>query len=195
MDDISQKIGQLLSDPSMMEQIRSLRAMLGSSQQESPAPPPQPSVQPQQNTLGALSPDMLGMMMKLAPLLSSMNEENDSTRLLSALRPFLSEKRRGRIDGSIRLLGLMRMLRQKQYHPMSQHQQVVVLCAALGHCMQNIPETQIETYVNRLIGQMEQTQSALCNKIDREGILTDAERTQIQEEAKQVAEQFIKETE
>ena len=91
--------------------------------------------------------------------------------------------------------GLMRMLRQKQYHPMSQHQQVVVLCAALGHCMQNIPETQIETYVNRLIGQMEQTQSALCNKIDREGILTDAERTQIQEEAKQVAEQFIKETE
>ena len=110
MDDISQKIGQLLSDPSMMEQIRSLRAMLGSSQQESPAPPPQPSVQPQQNTLGALSPDMLGMMMKLTPLLSSMNEENDSTRLLSALRPFLSEKRRGRIDGSIRLLGLMRML-------------------------------------------------------------------------------------
>ena len=91
--------------------------------------------------------------------------------------------------------GLMRMLRQKQYHPMSQHQQVAVLCAALGHCMQNIPETHIETYVNRLISQMEQTQSALCNKIDREGILTDAERTQIQEEAKQVAEQFIKETE
>ena len=41
---------------------------------------------------------------------SSFNEENDSTRLLNALRPFLSEKRRVRIDGSIRLLSLMRIL-------------------------------------------------------------------------------------
>ena len=53
---------------------------------------------------------MLGTMMRLAPLLGAMNEENDSTRLLYALKPFLSEKRRRRIDQSVRLLGIMRIL-------------------------------------------------------------------------------------
>ena len=110
MDDISQKIGELLSDPSMMEQIRSLGGMLGMvreppSNQVTPAPAAPPSP-----VSGGISPDMLGMMMKLAPLLSSVNEENDSTRLLNALRPFLSEKRRGRIDSTIRLMSLMRIL-------------------------------------------------------------------------------------
>lgn len=131
MDDLSQKIGDILSDPSMMEQIRSLGDMLGmgagagaatggsapspasasatSSTSAVPAAPPAP-MPAAQSTLGGLSPDMLGMMMKLTPLLSSMNAEDESTRLLSALRPFLSEKRQSRIDSSIRLLSLMRML-------------------------------------------------------------------------------------
>lgn len=117
MDDLSQKIGEILSDPSMMEQIKSLSGMLGISGSKEPppaaaqsVPSAAPSLQTQPNLLGGLSPDMLGMIMKFAPLISSMNEENDNTRLLNALRPFLSEKRRSRIDGSIRLLGLMRML-------------------------------------------------------------------------------------
>ncbi len=114
MDDLSQKIGEILADPSMMEQIKSLGGMLGVNAQTPipPAPPPSPAPVPAMQTggLGGLSPDMLGMIMKFAPMLSSMNEENDSTRLLRALRPFLSEKRQSRVDGSIRLLGLMRML-------------------------------------------------------------------------------------
>ena len=66
------------------------------------------NTQPQNGVMP--DPDMLGMVMKLAPLLGSMNEENDSTRLLYALKPFLSEKRRQRIDKSVRLLGIMRIL-------------------------------------------------------------------------------------
>lgn len=116
MDDLSQKLGDILSDPSMMEQIKSLGSMLGlgsdSTQQPVPPPPaaPAPVLQTAPNPLGGLSPDMIGMIMKFAPLLSSMNQENDSTRLLNSLRPFLSENRQGRIDSSIRLLSLMRML-------------------------------------------------------------------------------------
>ena len=110
MDDISEKIGELLSDPSMMEQIRSLGGMLGMGGQLPPSKPSEPPPAPAASVPGGISPDMFGMMMKLAPLLSSFNEENDSTRLLNALRPFLSEKRRVRIDGSIRLLSLMRIL-------------------------------------------------------------------------------------
>ena len=50
------------------------------------------------------------MFMKLAPMLQSANREDDSTRLLKALRPFMHEERAARIDGAIRLLGIMRML-------------------------------------------------------------------------------------
>ena len=35
--------------------------------------------------------------------------------------------------------GLMRLLRQPQYHPMSQHEQVILLVAALNHVMQDVP--------------------------------------------------------
>lgn len=110
MDDLSQKIGEILSDPSMMEQIKSLGSMLGMDHQKPPSPPVQQSIQPQTNPLMNISPDMMNMVMKFAPIFSSMNEENDSTRLLSALRPFLSEKRRARIDGSIRILSFMKMI-------------------------------------------------------------------------------------
>lgn len=110
MDDLSQKIGEILSDPSMMEQIKSFGSMLGMDQQKPQQAQVQQSIQPQTNPLMNMSPDMMNMIMRFAPLMSSMNEENDSTRLLNALRPFLSEKRRSRIDGSIRLLSFMKMI-------------------------------------------------------------------------------------
>ena len=34
--------------------------------------------------------------------------------------------------------GLMRLLRQKQYHPLTQHEQVITLVAALNHVLQDI---------------------------------------------------------
>ena len=52
------------------------------------------------NTLGALggggngvSPEMLNTIMKIAPLLGSINQEDDNTRLLHALRPLLKSER------------------------------------------------------------------------------------------------------
>ena len=116
MDDLSEKLNSILSDPSAMDQIRALGGMLGLSQD---TPPPQPKPQPSvsTNTGGNLlaglqmpDPDTMGMIMRFAPLLGRMNEENDSTRLLTALRPFLSEKRRPRVDQAIRMLSIMRLL-------------------------------------------------------------------------------------
>ncbi len=116
MDDFSEKIGSILSDPSMMEQIKSLGSMLGVSEPQAQQPMSQKAPEPAPPQIGgflgtnSFSPEMIGMFMKFAPLISSMNEENDSTRLLYALRPFLSEKRQSRIDGSVHLLNLMRVL-------------------------------------------------------------------------------------
>ena len=113
MADMNDTINSILNDADAMKQIRELGAMLGIGN-NTPAPEPAPAASP----LGAMSsqrgsmpdPDMLNMMMKLAPLFGKMNQDNESTRLLYALKPFLSEKRQQRLDQSVRLLGIMNIL-------------------------------------------------------------------------------------
>lgn len=107
MADLSDTIGSILNDPSAMEQIKALGGMLGIGGSDSPAPPPP---KPESAGISAIDPGMMGMMMKLMPLMGKFNEENDSTRLLYALRPFLSEKRQSRVDSAVRLLSIMRVL-------------------------------------------------------------------------------------
>ncbi len=108
MDDLSNQIGNLLSDPSVLDTLRSL---IGSSDSSPAAAPVQErEASPPFGMLNMPNPEMLGMVMKLAPLMSAINEENDSTRLLHALRPFLSEKRRKRLDSTIRLLSIMKLV-------------------------------------------------------------------------------------
>ena len=50
------------------------------------------------------------MLLKVAPLISSLQQETDGTRLLRALRPLLSPSRQKRLDEAIRMLQLMRIL-------------------------------------------------------------------------------------
>ena len=104
MDDLGGKISKLLSSPDAMEKIRSAMAAFGgqeSAPQAAPAAtPPAPA--------GGL-PD-LGAIAKLAPLLGSMGQENNDTRLLQALRPYLHGERAGRLDETVRLLKLLPLL-------------------------------------------------------------------------------------
>ena len=109
MEDISRKINEILSDPEMMEQIKGLAGMFGQGSESS-----QPKKAEQQNnslaSLNMPDPNMLGTMMKIAPLLQSMGGDDDSIRLLKALKPFLKEERSKRIDGAIKMLGFMKTL-------------------------------------------------------------------------------------
>lgn len=106
MSDLSGSIGAILGDPAMMDQIRQLGAALGL--EDKPASGNEARSGPVSSP--APNAEMLGAVMKLAPLLSSMEEETESTRLLSALRPFLGQRRQERLDGSLRILRLMRLL-------------------------------------------------------------------------------------
>ena len=64
-----------------------------------------------QNGVGSLlQGDLLPMLLKVAPLISSLQQETDGTRLLHALRPLLSPSRQKRLDEAIRMLQLMRIL-------------------------------------------------------------------------------------
>ena len=113
MDDFSDQISKILSDPQAMEQIKSMAGMLGAQQsQEPPQPPPQPQA-PQYgsgNGGNMLSPEMLGAMSKIMPLLAEYKREDNGTRLLAALRPFLSRDKQKKLDEATRMLQMMRFL-------------------------------------------------------------------------------------
>ena len=75
--------------------------------------------------------------------------------------------------------GLMQLLRQPQYHPMSQHQQVLTLIVALGHLMQDLPIGEVRGFQQRLLAHLEDRAGSICRKIDRQGIFSDEDREEI----------------
>lgn len=79
--------------------------------------------------------------------------------------------------------GLMRLLRQEQYHPLSQHRQVILLNAALGHVFEQIPIVEIDEFAAELLLHMESKEAALCAKIDETGLITPEEQEEIVKEA------------
>ena len=86
MEDLGQQLQHMLSDPQSLQQLQGLLRSLGQGTPEAP-PPPSP-----QTALGApggagLTPQALGLVTKLAPLLGQASQEDDATRLLRALRP------------------------------------------------------------------------------------------------------------
>lgn len=69
--------------------------------------------------------------------------------------------------------GLMRMLRQKQYKPKSQHEQVITLVMALAHTMQGIPAPEVPAFIEGLIEHFESEHRDVCDRIDQYGKLDD----------------------
>ena len=67
--------------------------------------------------------------------------------------------------------GLMRLLRQPQYHPLSQHRQVITLTAALSHLLQDIPAKEMKDAQMALLAFAEAQDPALCQRIDETGKL------------------------
>lgn len=110
MDDLSNKISSILSDPQALEQIKGLGEMLGINN-TSNQPIHSKKEQDQSSDLSSmLSPDMMGMVTKLMPMMSSINKEDDTTRLLNALRPFLSQERQQKLDTASKLIKMMKLL-------------------------------------------------------------------------------------
>ena len=118
MDDLTGKISELLQNPAIASLLSQFDAPQGETPEAQPesaphAPPhsvPQTSAQRKPLSGLGLDGDMLQTVMKLAPLLSSLNQEDDSTRFLHALRPMLSNERQTKLDQASKILQLMRML-------------------------------------------------------------------------------------
>ncbi len=100
MDDINEKITALLSDPSALEGIRNMASsLLGSAPATLKEEPPD-----------NIMPDIdIGKIMAVMGKLNN-KRADERTRLLLALKPHLTERRRERVDRAVKILRLLDML-------------------------------------------------------------------------------------
>lgn len=92
MSELEEKLGAMLSNPQLMQQISSLVQAMG---QPSPSPPP--PTPPQQSS----EPD-LSQLQGLASLLQSNRIDTNQQALLRALSPYLSPWRVGKLERAMR---------------------------------------------------------------------------------------------
>lgn len=109
MDNIQDKIAEIMADPQALSQVQSLGKMLGLGGEQSP-PEPAPKPKPETNISGMLSPDMMGKIAGLMPLFQQINSEDNTTRLLTALRPFLSDEKCQKLDSAKKMLQFMKLM-------------------------------------------------------------------------------------
>ncbi len=84
--------------------------------------------------------------------------------------------------------GLMRLLRQKQYNPYKQHEQVILLTAAMGHIFQDIAVDKIPQFSRDMLDAAAAELPDLCEKIDRTGETTEEDRNSLLELAQRFLE-------
>ena len=96
MSEMQDALNQILSNPEAMKQVQSLGEQLGLG---NPAPQPKPTPQ-----------EGLGALQSLAPLMSGAAADDEVSRLLGALRPFLGEEKRRRLEQAQRLMKRIKMI-------------------------------------------------------------------------------------
>lgn len=123
MAEFEEKLNEILSSPQAMEQIMSLaNSIAGGGAGEgasSPAPASAPSPGPAPagqegpgglgSLLGQLDPAMLSKVMSLLSVYQ--DREDEKTRLLEAIRPFLRAERQSKLDQAMRITRLSRVIR------------------------------------------------------------------------------------
>ena len=78
---------------------------------------------------------------------------------------------------------LMRLLRQRQYHPYRQQEQVILLMAAQGHLFQHVSLSRMDEIVAGLLSHVEQEEAALCAQIEETGKASPEELQRLQKSA------------
>ncbi len=94
MSELEEKLGTILSNPQLMQQISAMAQALGQAPPEQPAPPP---MAPQPPAL----PDP-AMLQKVSGMLQAGRVDQEQQELLHALSPFLSQSRIGKLERAMR---------------------------------------------------------------------------------------------
>ena len=67
---------------------------------------------------------------------------------------------------------LMELLKQEQYHPYSQHDQIIILVSAMNHLFDELDVKNVKNTKNELLDYFNNNKKSLCKKIDETGVLT-----------------------
>ncbi len=86
--------------------------------------------------------------------------------------------------------GLMRLLRQPQYAPFSQHQQVIILVAAMAHVFEEVALDDIDDFRGELLRFIEEAAPDICRRADQTGKLFEDDREEIVNLSKECLEKF-----
>ena len=108
MDDISEKLAEILNDPDSLNRVREMAEnILGGNSQKAEAPPPAADF----SSLfgGDIDPVQIGKIMSVMSRLKNDRDDNRA-KLLLALKPHLSAPRREKVDTAIKLLKLIDLL-------------------------------------------------------------------------------------
>lgn len=105
MDDITEKISEILNSPEKMAQLSSIMEQFTKGAEDSKPTPP--SFDDDQASL--LDGIDMNSMMKILSALKQ-NNNTKETHLLHALRPLLSEPRRYKVDEAIKIMKLVGLL-------------------------------------------------------------------------------------
>lgn len=115
MGEFEEKLNSILGDQQAMGQIMALAQSLGkqspSDQEEKDTvPEPAEDAPPDLSQLmGNLDPKMVQLGMQL--MREYQQDDGQNTALLQALRPYLREERRGRLDKAVQIAKMSRLLR------------------------------------------------------------------------------------
>ena len=112
MADFEDKLNSILGNQEAMGQIMALaRSLSGGEEEKEQAPeaPLQESAPQQESLFDSLDPEMIQMGMRLMREFQSPDDQK--TALLQALKPFLREERRQRLDRAAQIVSMSRLIR------------------------------------------------------------------------------------
>ncbi len=115
MDDLAKKISDLLNSPEGMQKLQAAAASFGiggnaaSEEKNEPSVPAGASIPSSSSDFASGLGDM-EMIQKLLPLLSNVKSDDKDTILLKALRPYLQDQRQQRLDETVKMMRLLKIL-------------------------------------------------------------------------------------
>lgn len=101
MDDLNQKLSQILNDPESMNRVREMAESILSNEK--------PKEEKNDSVFGAVDSKEL---MNIMSIVSKLNNHSDDARtnLLTALKPHLSDPKKEKVDTAIKILRLLELL-------------------------------------------------------------------------------------
>lgn len=101
MEQMEEKLGAILSNPQLMQQIMSMAQSLGQNQQSQQSPPPQSSPN--------LPNIDLGMIQKLSGMLTDSGITQEENNLLCALKPYLNREKVLKLEKAMQAAKMARL--------------------------------------------------------------------------------------